>query len=301
MSNMRILILGATGLLGRVLTEVWGSDSVIAAGSQEIDICCAPQLNKLYASSRPDVTILAAAYTDVDGCEEDPKLAHAVNCRGAINVAQASRQFGSRLLFISTDYVFDGTKTIAYEPEDEVCPINVYGASKANAEHGIQEVLPECCIVRTSWLFGAGKRCFPNTILESAERRRHLKVVDDQKGCPTFNRDLARAIVGLVRASARGIIHVTNRDACNWYEFACALVEAAGLKGITIRPIDSDQFPSLARRPAFSVLSNASLGQHGISMRPWKQTLGDYFADRHSLQDSHHSNADGGMNKREGK
>src|SRR5712692_5754150 len=247
---MRILIIGATGLLGRVLLEQWDSDQVIGTGSREVDIRDPEQLQRLFERTLPECTVLVAAYTDVDGCEKDPLRAHDVNCRGAVNVARAARNTGSRLLFLSTDYVFDGSKTAPYEPGDPVCPINVYGCSKAEAERGVGEVLPDCCIARTSWLFGATGKCFPNTILELAQSRKTLTVVDDQKGSPTFNRDLARAIVRLVRAGAQGTFHVTNSGACTWYDFARELVRAAGLSDVRVDPVSTNQFPRPARRPA---------------------------------------------------
>lgn len=280
---MRVLILGATGLLGRVLVEEWDADNVDCAGSQEADIRDRSQLQTLFAKSRPECTVLAAAYADVDGCEKDPKRAHDVNCVGAINVAHAARNADSRLLFISSDYVFDGAKTVPYTPEDPVCPICIYGASKANAEHGIREVFPGCCIVRTSWLFGANGKCFPNTVLEAARVHGRLRVVDDQTGCPTFNRDLARAIKILARAEVQGTFHVTNQDPCSWYEFTRELVRVAGLKDVVIEPVATQEFPRPARRPAYSVLSPAGLEKVGVSMRSWRDTLNDYFSDREQI------------------
>ena len=208
---MRVLVIGATGLLGKVLLEEWTVGDVLrGVGSRDVDIRDQSQLSPLFEQCRPEWTVLAAAYTDVDGCEKDQERAHQVNCAGALNVARAARDARSKLLFVSTDYVFDGSKHIPYETEDAVCPINVYGRSKTEAEKSIREILPSCCILRTSWLFGALGRCFPNTILELARSRKKLRVVADQIGSPTFNRDLARAIVKLVRADAKGIIHASN-------------------------------------------------------------------------------------------
>src|SRR6266568_6230622 len=284
---MRILTIGATGLLGRVLLKEWDSDEVIGTGSREADIRDPEQLRRLFERTRPASTVLAAAYTDVDGCEKDPRRAHEVNRLGAVNVACAARNGGSRLLFLSTDYVFDGSKTTPYDPDDPVCPLNVYGCSKAEAERGIREILPDCCIARTSWLFGATGKCFPNTILELAQSRKTLTVVDDQKGSPTFNRDLARAIVRLVRAGAQGTFHVTNSGTCSWYDFACELIRAAGLTDVQVDRISTNQFPRPARRPANAVLSPVGLEQHGVFMRPWPETLTDYFADRLSAAQIH--------------
>jgi dTDP-4-dehydrorhamnose reductase len=272
--------MGASGLLGRVLLEEWHSDEVFGVSSQDGDLRSPQEMQRLLRRYEPACTVLAAAYTDVDGCEKDPERAHEVNCLGAENVALAARSAGSRLVFLSTDYVFDGSKTTPYTPSDRVSPINVYGRAKAEAEQRIREILPECCIVRTSWLFGAVGRCFPNSILELAQARKNLSVVDDQRGCPTWNRDLARAIIQLVRLGARGIVHVTNLGDCTWYEFSKALVRAAGLNDVNIAPVTTAEFPRPARRPAYSVLSTAGLEAHGIHVRPWQDTLALYEDER---------------------
>jgi dTDP-4-dehydrorhamnose reductase len=277
---MRVLVIGATGLLGRVLLQEWAENDITGVGSRDVDIRDHSQLSQLFSRCRPEWTILLAAYTDVDGCEMDPKRAHEVNCGGAMNVARAARDARSKLLFVSTDYVFDGLKSTPYEPQDAVCPINAYGRSKAEAEKGIREILPGCCILRTSWLFGAVGRCFPNTILELARSQKKLRVVADQIGSPTFNRDLARTIVKLVHADAQGAVHASNAGECSWFDFARELARAAGFEEVAVEAARTEDVPRPARRPKYSVLSTASLEHYGIRMRPWQETLGDYFADR---------------------
>src|SRR5580704_6830476 len=163
--QMRVTIFGATGLLGKALlgpatASEWEGNEVSGLGSKDADIRDSEQVLELVQRTRPDWIVLAAAYTDVDGCETNRDLAFDVNCRGAVNVAQAARQHGSRLLFLSTDYVFDGTKTSPYTTNDRRAPRSVYGRSKADAEMQLAEILPQCCIVRTSWVFGAGGKCF---------------------------------------------------------------------------------------------------------------------------------------------
>jgi dTDP-4-dehydrorhamnose reductase len=276
---MRVLVIGATGLLGRVLLEQWQGEEVTGAGSQDADLRDPAQVKGLLERCRPEWTVLAAAYADVDGCEKDPERAHQVNCVGAMNVARAAREVRSKVLFLSTDYVFDGRKNAAYEPGDAVNPLNIYGRSKAEAEKGIREIMPDCCIVRTSWLFGVQGKCFPNTILELAKTRDHLNVVADQTGCPTFNRDLVGAIIKLARANAHGTVHVTNRGACSWYEFAGEILRASG-RNVTVSPARTEDVPRPATRPKYSVLSGASLERFGVSMRPWQEALSDYCAER---------------------
>jgi dTDP-4-dehydrorhamnose reductase len=184
---------------------------------------------------------------------------------------------GARLLFISTDYVFDGTKSTPYETGDARNPINAYGKSKADVEEKILSILPDPCIVRTSWLFGPGGKCFPDTILKLAATRPELEVVNDQRGSPTYTLDLADAIITLCKSDARRIIHCTNRGDCTWYDFAAEIIRQAGLK-TQVRPTTSDKFVRPAPRPKYSVLSSASLSRYRIEMRPWQATVTDYLS-----------------------
>jgi dTDP-4-dehydrorhamnose reductase len=281
---MRVLILGATGLLGKVLLEEWDADELTGISSRDADIRDRAQLRQTFARCRPDCTVLAAAYTDVDGCERDPQRACEVNCTGTLNVALECGETGSQFLFVSSDYVFDGCKTTPYETDDAMNPINVYGQSKARAEKLVRKILPKACILRTSWLFGATARCFPNTILEAARDGKRLAVVDDQRGNPTYNRDLAQTIIRLCRARAHGTLHASNFGACTWYQFACSVLRAAGLAGINVQAIRSESLPRPARRPRYSVLSNASLEPYGIRMRSWQDAVADYINERSVLE-----------------
>ena len=277
---MRVLLIGATGLLGRVLHEEWEGDAVTGVGSCDADIRDESQVRRLFERTRPEWTVLAAAYADVDGCERDPQRAHDVNCAGAVNVARAAHDSRSKLLFLSTDYVFDGSKGAPYEPDDPVCPINVYGRSKADAEKSLREILPECCILRTSWLFGAAGKCFPNTILALSQNQKQFRVVADQIGRPTYNRDLARVVIHLVRAGAGEILHAANDGACSWFDFARAILSAAGLSDVAVEAVRTEDVPRPARRPKYSVLSTSNLEPYGLHMRHWQDTLAGYFADR---------------------
>ena len=276
---MQVTIFGATGLLGKALMREWKQDHVTAFSSKDADLRDPDQVLAAVQRSRPDWIVLAAAYTDVDGCESNRELAFTVNCQGAVNVAQAAKENGSRLLFLSTDYVFDGLSTAPYESDHPRAPRSAYGRSKADAEVQILQVLPTCCIVRTSWLFGIGGKCFPDTILKLAANRQQIDVVEDQRGSPTHAPDLARAIVQLCHYNASGILHVTNTGDCTWYEFARAIVNGAGLK-TTIRPTTSDKFVRPAERPKFSVLSPRSRERYGITMPSWQDALQNYLLAR---------------------
>ncbi len=276
---MKAIIFGATGLLGAAFLREWQGDEVLRLGVEHLDIRDSDRVRQTVEEMRPDWIVLAAAYTDVDGCESNSELAFAVNRDGAVNVAQAAKRLGAKLLFISTDYVFDGTKTTPYETGDGRNPQSVYGRTKAEAEVRLLEIVPSCCIVRTSWLFGVGGKCFPDTILRLAATRPALDVVDDQRGSPTYTIDLARAIIELCRKDAAGIFHVTNSGHCSWFEFAQEIVKGAGL-GTVVRPVNSQQMARPAARPAYSVLSGTSLNRYGIHMPAWQDALRRYLGER---------------------
>src|SRR6202163_4297061 len=191
---MKAMIFGASGLLGKDLMREWTSDEIVGLGSRDADLRDANKIREVVDQARPEWIVLAAAYTNVDDCESHPELAFAVNRDGAVNVAQAAKHSGAKLLFLSSDYVFDGKKTMPYEAEDARNPQSVYGRSKAEAEVRLLEVLPECCIARTSWLFGTGGKCFPDTILKLAASRPALDVVSDQRGCPTYSVDDRKSV-----------------------------------------------------------------------------------------------------------
>ena len=276
---MRVTIFGATGLLGKALMREWQSDEVAGLGSKDVDIRSQDQVTETIRLHRPEWVVLAAAYTDVDGCETHSQLAFDVNSHGAANVAKACTKENVRLLFLSTDYVFDGTKRTPYETDDPISPQTVYGKSKAAAEAEIHAAQPEFCILRTSWVFGTGGKCFPDTILRLAATRRELDVVSDQRGCPTYTIDLARSIMQLCRKDARGIVHATNRSDCTWFDFAREIVTGAQLT-TCVRPTSSDKFVRPAKRPEYSVLSSRSLEQYGVELPTWQDALGRYLAER---------------------
>lgn len=276
---MRILVFGASGLLGKALMRQWSGDEVTGFSSRDADIRNPDRVQELVQQARPDWIVLAAAYTDVDGCESNRELAFSVNRDGAVNVRKAALSVGARLLFLSSDYVFDGKKTTPYETGDPRNPQSVYGKTKAEAEISLLELDPNCCIARTSWLFGSGGKCFPDTILRLAASRPALDVVNDQRGCPTYAEDLAPAIIQLCRKNASGIVHATNSGDCTWFEFAKHIVQLAGLN-TGVRPVSSEQMPRPAPRPAYSVLSTDSLGSFGIEMPSWLDAIERYLKHR---------------------
>lgn len=274
---MRILIIGANGLLGCDLVEGWPGDDIIPATSRDADIREISQVRKLVNREHPDWIILTAGYTDVDGSERDPDTAFAVNRDGTRNVSVVARELGARLCYLSTDYVFDGASNRPYEPEDPIHPLNVYAASKAAGEKAVQEEGGHWLIARTSWLFGASKSCFPEKILMAADSAPELKVVADQIGSPTYTKDLAMAIRRLVRADAHGTLHITNLGSCSWFEFAKETLRLTGVR-TPVTPITSIEAGRPARRPAYSVLSPSALAAYGIALRGWQEALAAYLA-----------------------
>ncbi|HWZ83062.1 MAG TPA: dTDP-4-dehydrorhamnose reductase [Terriglobales bacterium] len=273
---MRFTVFGASGLLGQELVRELKNEHLTALASADADLRDPARIREVVRASRPDWIILTAAYTDVDGCESNRDQAFAVNCEGALNVARAARDNGSRLMFLSTDYVFDGTKRTPYLPGDARNPINVYGESKARAEERLTEILPEVCIVRTSWLFGPGGKSFPATIMQLAATRPEISAVNDQRGSPTLTSDLASTIVQLCRAGARGIVHATNSGNCTWYEFAREIMRATG-SATSVKPVTTAEFPRPARRPSYSVMSPDSLHAYDIHMPSWQDALQRYL------------------------
>jgi dTDP-4-dehydrorhamnose reductase len=269
-------------MLGKDIVQEWKDDELTPASFRDADIRNHEQVEGLISATRPEWIVLTAAYTDVDGSERDPEAAFAVNGKGTENVASVAQKYGAKVLYISTDYVFDGKGTRPYEPADPIAPINVYGESKARGEQAIQTSLRDWCIVRTSWLFGASGSSFPEKILRAAETRPELSVVSDQVGSPTYTRDLAAAIRGLVHADARGFVSVTNSGTCSWFEFAKEILRQAG-KSNPVKPIDTVQAARAAKRPAYSALSPAALHALGITMRHWRETIPPYLSELRSM------------------
>jgi dTDP-4-dehydrorhamnose reductase len=284
---MRVLVLGARGMLGTDLLEEWQkaapADLLIPAGSAEADIRNASQVDRLIQRAKPDWVVVCAAYADVDGCEKNRELAFAVNAVGVENVARSAEITGARVFLVSTDYVFDGKGTHPYETDDPVAPINMYGASKAAGEEALRKNCSAWCIGRTSWLFGVHGASFPEKILQAAEARPELSVVNDQIGSPTYTRDLAQAIMQLVKTDARGIVHINNEGVCSWFDFAREILAQSGRGSVPVHPITTDQSLRPARRPNYSVMSPASLHAYAIRLRSWQQALGAFLKERISL------------------
>ncbi len=276
---MNVLVTGAGGQLGRELVEQLGTGAV-GLDHAALDITDGPAVRAAVRQHRPDAVVHAAAWTAVDACESDPDRAHLVNETGTAHVAEATAAIGAHLTYLSTDYIFDGTKATPYVESDPANPQSVYGRSKYAGELAAG---PEALIVRTSWVCG---RYGPNmvaTILRLAARPGELTFVDDQRGHPTFARDLARKVLELVRGGHRGPFHVTNQGpAVSWYEFARSVLEHSGHDPERVRPVATADLlpPRPAPRPANSVLENAELARRGVPrLQPATKGLQRLLAD----------------------
>lgn len=273
---MRILITGATGQLGSVLCRLLSQDTVIPKDLPGFDLSRSGIEQDILAG-RPDVIIHAGAYTDVDGAERDPEKAMVVNAAGTEQVARAAAQLGAKLVYVSTDYVFDGAGRSPYQEEDRPSPISQYGLSKWLGEKAVHASGAESLIVRTAWLYGPSGKNFVKSIMRAAQEQPTLRVVDDQRGCPTSAEDLGRALVELARRDVTGILHVTNQGDCTWHEFAQAIVSEMGLS-VPVLPITTAQAGRLAKRPAYSVLSSDRLSSLGLTLPHWKDALKQFMS-----------------------
>ncbi len=275
-----MLITGAGGQVGSELTSTFGDQELLAADRARLDVLDRQSVLEAVTTFKPDVVLHAGAWTAVDACEGDPDRAYAVNWIGTRNMTEASMRVGARLVFFSTDYVFDGTKPDPYLEFDMPNPQCVYGRSKYAAE---QEVAahPEAMIVRISWVCGYHGNNMVRTVLGLSQQHEVLRFVDDQRGSPTFAADLAPALRRLVAERRTGTYHVTNQGSCSWYEFAQAVLEDAGLDPDRVRPITTAELqpPRPARRPANSVLENAALRLQGLPLLPdYRESLGRLVA-----------------------
>jgi len=277
----RILILGALGMLGRDLTEVLRSSSqgeIVPWDLEEIDIREEKETVEKIGELRPDVIINAAAFTRVDDCESQTERAFAVNAEGMKHVASAAWRCQAKVLYLSTDYIFDGKKREPYREGDPPHPLNVYGHSKWKGEEYVRALLKHWLIVRTQWLYGRHGNNFVNSLLGQAREKGELRVVDDQVGSPTYSADLSKFLAALIEKKAEGVIHVANSGTCSWYEFGKAILQLSGLSKIRVIPISSEELKRPATRPSYSVLGCQKFTETtGLRPRPWREALKDYL------------------------
>lgn len=275
-----VLVTGAGGMLAADLVPALeaAGHQVTACGRDRLDVTDPAQARAVIGAARPAVVLHCAAYTNVDGAEADPAQAFRVNQNGARHVAEACREAGAAMVYVSTDYVFDGTATQPYRPEDPPNPVGAYGASKLAGEQAVRDTLDAHYIVRTSWLYGHGGRNFVDTMRKLGREKPELAVVDDQLGSPTWTVPLAEAITRLIATARYGTYHVTGQGTCTW----CGLTrEIMAREGLTtpVKPLTTAELGRPAPRPAYSVLDNSALLAAGVPLLPlWQESLAAYLA-----------------------
>jgi dTDP-4-dehydrorhamnose reductase len=285
----RLALIGANGMLARKVNELAPAGYELHCFDlPEFDIADRNRVLALMARLHPAVIINCAAYTNVDGAESDELLAMRINGAGPANLALAAKQVGATLVHVSTDYVFDGTKTEPYLENDPVAPRSAYGRTKLAGEQSIIESgLTNFYLIRTSWLYGPGGKNFVETIVRLATEREELRIVDDQIGSPTYTADLAQAIFALLLAgedrAPHGIYHYANEGQASWYEFACAIVALMQQQNVPVKarrvlPIKTEEYPLPAQRPAYSVFSKAKFkAATGAVVPGWRESLATYM------------------------
>lgn len=284
---MKILITGSKGQLGSQINEIinkgkselgkintiYKEAKVKGISREDLDITKLEDTKNFIKAFEPDIIINPAAYTNVDGCENNEELAFKANALGARNLAIAAEEVGAKLIHISTDYVFEGDGIRPYREYDLTSPVSVYGKTKLAGETYVREFCSQYFIVRTAWLYGYNGKNFVKTIINAAKEKGHLDVVDDQRGNPTNSEDLAYHILKIALTKEYGVYHCTGTGECSWYDFAKKIVEYAGIN-CTVKPITSNELTRKAKRPAYSSLDNMMLRcTVGDEMREWQEAL----------------------------
>lgn len=291
---MKILLTGAGGLLGTELGRILGGDPVarptlpapmsdhlaIPLTHADLDVTDADAVRRVLARHAPEVVVHCAAYTSVDRAESEPLQARRVNVEGAAHVARASAELGALLVYLGTDFVFDGEREEPYRPDDPTGPLGVYGRTKLEGEEVVRAAGPAHLLVRTSWVYGAGGRNFVDAVLERVRSGEDLRVVADQTGRPTWARNLAATLLELVERGARGVWHVADAGTTTRHGLAVAALRAAGEEA-RVRPVSTGEYGAPASRPRYSVLdTSATEAFLGRPMVPWRDALARYLAER---------------------
>lgn len=278
---MKVLVTGVKGQLGYDVMAELARRNIEAIGVDidEMDITDKISVEKVIGEAAPDVVVHCAAYTAVDAAEDNEALCRRVNAGGTRNIAEVCKKLDCKMVYISTDYVFDGQGTRPWEPDDERHPLNVYGQTKYEGELAVQENLSKYFIVRIAWVFGKNGKNFVKTMLKLAETHDKLTVVNDQFGSPTYTYDLARLLVDMIQTDKYGIYHATNEGICTWYEFACEIFRQAGVK-IEVTPVPASEYPAKAKRPENSRLDKSKLTENGFERLPsWQDALRRYIKE----------------------
>lgn len=277
---MRILVTGVKGQLGHdVVNEmVKRGLEPVGVDLEEMDITDAGACRKVITESKVDAVIHCAAYTAVDAAEDNVDVCRKVNADGTRNIAEVCRDLDIKMMYISTDYVFNGGGERPWEPDDHREPLNVYGLTKYEGEIAVEQNVQKYFIVRIAWVFGVNGKNFIKTMLRLGKEKGAVSVVDDQIGSPTYTYDLARLLVDMIQTDKYGRYHATNEGLCSWYEFACEIFRQAGMDEVKVTPVDSDGFPAKAKRPSNSRMSKEKLTENGFERLPsWQNALERYL------------------------
>lgn len=280
-----ILVTGSTGQLGSdVVKELLKRGySTLSPNRSEFNLCSEDSIRNYILNSNCEAIVHCAAYTQVDKAEDEKDLCIKINATATKHIVKCAKILDIPMIYISTDYVFDGTKDGEYTENDETNPINIYGESKLAGEKYVQEILDKYYIVRTSWVFNINGKNFIETMLRLSKANNQLSIVNDQIGSPTYTKDLSRLLVDMLETSKYGLYHATNEGYCSWYEFANTIFKLANIN-IDIRAINSNEYASRAKRPLNSKLSKDKLIEYGFKPLPnWKDALKDYLIRRRDL------------------
>lgn len=280
-----ILVTGSTGQLGSdVVKELLKRGySTLSPNRSELNLCSEDNIRNYISNSNCEAIVHCAAYTQVDKAEDEKDLCIKINATATKHIAKCAKILDIPMIYISTDYVFDGTKDGKYTENDETNPINIYGESKLAGEKYVQEILDKYYIVRTSWVFNINGKNFIETMLRLSKANNQLSIVNDQIGSPTYTKDLSRLLVDMLETSKYGLYHATNEGYCSWYEFANTIFKLANIN-IDIKAINSNEYASRAKRPLNSKLSKDKLIEYGFKPLPhWEDALKDYLIRRRDL------------------
>ncbi|ETA81771.1 spore coat protein [Youngiibacter fragilis 232.1] len=279
--SLKFMVTGVNGQLGHdvVLKLKEMNIGVVAPRRDEFDLTNREQVQRYIIEEKPDVIIHCAAYTAVDKAEDESDLCYSINVEGTRAVAEAAREIDAKVVYVSTDYVFDGLGLEPHSEEKEPNPVNYYGYTKEQGEKIVKAELDNYFIVRTSWVYGKNGNNFVKTMLKLAETRSEISVVSDQIGSPTYSKDLAEFIINLVKTNQYGIYHGVNEGYCSWYEFAKAIFEKAGIE-IKINPITTEEYPTKAKRPLNSRLLKDNTDKTGIKRLPhWEDAISRFIEE----------------------
>lgn len=280
-----ILVTGSTGQLGSdVVKELLKRGySTLSPNRSELNLCSEDNIRNYISNSNCEAIVHCAAYTQVDKAEDEKDLCIKINATATKHIVKCAKILDIPMIYISTDYVFDGTKDGEYTENDETNPINIYGESKLAGEKYVQEILDKYYIVRTSWVFNINGKNFIETMLRLSKANNQLSIVNDQIGSPTYTKDLSRLLVDMLETSKYGLYHATNEGYCSWYEFADTIFKLANIN-IDIKAINSNEYASRAKRPLNSKLSKDKLIEYGFKPLPhWEDALKDYLIRRRDL------------------